>query len=603
LKKKIMLLLLTACLGLGTAGVHAAEKASSPVQGSSSSSLKEAFNELAIIPYDYQSKAFLQGQKTDISGDYEVVQRNGRVLVPIRLMGYLAEHTTGANQGYWEVVWNAKTPDDVVLRNVTLKRTVKFKVNSKTMLVNDESVKLDVPPQKIGGRVMLPLRDAATALGKQIAWLDGLILIGDTPINLKHPDTLAVKDSIKTQLTDRRKRVDYEKIATPLTQYETDVYYMKTVYLNNGASVEEQLFRKSGSNKATRVQVPGTPVFHSGKRIGDLFYYVSTVKNQAYLYAYDLKKQQAEKIATLGDWRPEDGWLTDVWKSDNELFVNLHVGDLTMGGDMLYRVKNGALQEVLSAKSLAGLASDREALYYTDFRFMTEVANNLSRFNMTTGEKELLGEPGYAYGVARSVEENGGVGYRTDSSLVLKNGALYTIGFNDSDPKDPNSVYQIDTTGRAHVKLAAGASQFWVIGEQLYYLEDSSGHLMRTGLNGGKPAVALSSRNISQIRMYENVFYYTSASGTDMELFRFDPATGQEKRLAALAPGATADTTFEVSKSGVYYVSHGYEPGIYHIAADGKQRRLSKDAVDQYVLTDSGMIYTLIYKEGVYSVK
>ncbi|WP_059046778.1 stalk domain-containing protein [Paenibacillus rubinfantis] len=603
MKKKIMMLLLTACLGLGTAGVHAAESAGSTDQGSGSRSLKEAFNELAIIPSNYQGKAFMQGQKTDIGGDYEVVQRNGRVLVPIRLMGYLAEHTTGADQGYWDVVWNAKTPDDVLLQNLPLKRTVKFTVNSTTMLVNGKSVKLDVPPQKIGGRVMLPLRDAATALGKQIAWLDGLILIGDTSVDLKHPDTLAVKNAIKTQLTDQRNRVDYEKVATPLTQLGTDVYYLKTVYLNNGASVEEQLFRQTGSNKATRVQVPGKPVFHSGKRIGDIFYYVSTVSNQAYLFAYDLKKQQPEKVASLGDWRPEDGWLTEVRKLDNELLVNLHVGDLTMGGDMLYRVKNGALEEVLSAKSLTSVTADQEALYSTDFRFMTEMANNLSRLDLTTGETALLGEPGYAYGVARSVEENGGVGFRSDSTLVLKDGALYAIGFNDSDPQDPNSVYRIDTTGRKHVKLVSGASQFWLTGKQLYYLEESSGRLMRTALNGGETPAAMSSQRISQLQMYENVFYYTSVGDKGMELFRLDPTTGQEKKLAALTPGATADTTFEVNKSGVYYVNRGYEPGIYHISSDGKERRLSKDTVDQSVLTDSGMIYTLVYKEGVYSVK
>ncbi|MBW4840081.1 MAG: copper amine oxidase N-terminal domain-containing protein, partial [Paenibacillaceae bacterium] len=173
MRKKFILLLLTACLGLGTAGVHAAEEGGN--QGSGSKSLKEAFSELAIIPYDYQGKAFIQGRKTDIGGDYEVVQRNGRVLVPIRLMGYLAEHTTGTNQGYWNIVWNAKTPDDVLLQNLSLKRTVKFKVDSTTMLLNGKSVKLDVPPQMIGGRVMLPLRDAATALGKRIDWLDGLI--------------------------------------------------------------------------------------------------------------------------------------------------------------------------------------------------------------------------------------------------------------------------------------------------------------------------------------------------------------------------------------------------------------------------------------------
>ncbi|MCK8485712.1 stalk domain-containing protein [Paenibacillus sp. MBLB2552] len=601
MRKKFILLLLTACLGLGTAGVHAAEEGGN--QGSGSKSLKEAFSELAIIPYDYQGKAFIQGRKTDIGGDYEVVQRNGRVLVPIRLMGYLAEHTTGTNQGYWNIVWNAKTPDDVLLQNLSLKRTVKFKVDSTTMLLNGKSVKLDVPPQMIGGRVMLPLRDAATALGKRIDWLDGLILIGDAAIDLKNPQTLAAKDSIRTQLTDRRKRVDYEKLSTPLTQFGNDAYYLKTVYLDNGASLEEQLFRLTGSKKATRIQVPGKPVFHSGKRIGDVFYYVSTVNNQAYLYAYDLEKQQPQKIASLGDWRPEDGWLSDVRKWDNDLFVNLHVGDLTMGGDTLYRVKNGALQEVLSAKDFVGAVKDRDTLYYTDFRFMTEMANNLSQLDMNTGEESLLGEPGYAYGVARSVEENGGVGFRSDSTLVLKDGVLYAIGFNDSDSKDPNSVYRIDTTGRTHKRLATGASRFWLIGERMYVLDGSSGRLMQTGLDGGETAAAVSSRRISQIRLYENAFYYTAFNGNELELFRFDPAAGKETKLASLAPGASADTTFEVNKSGVYYVSQGYEPGIYHIAADGKQRRLTKDAVDQFVLTESGMLYTLVYKEGVYSVK
>ncbi len=598
-----MLLLLTACLGLGTAGVHAAEKADTA--GSNSKSLKDAFSELAIIPYDYQGKAFMQGQKTDIGGDYEVVQRNGRVLVPIRLMGYLAEHTTGSDQGYWDVVWNAKTPDDVLIQNLTLKRTVKFKVDSTTMVVNGKSVKLDVPPKKIGGRVMLPLRDAATALGKRIDWLDGLILIGDTALDLKHPQTLAVKDSIRTQLTDRRKRVDYDHLSTPLTQFGTDVYYLKTVYRDNGASMEEQLFRQTAGKKATRIEVPGKPVFHSGKRIGDEFYYVSTVSKQAYLYAYDLKKQQTRKIAALGDWRPEDGWLTDVRKWENDLFVNLHVGDLTMGGDTLYQVKNGTLKEVLSAKELVGFTRDQGAVYYTDFRFMGKTEDNLSRVDATTGKVTPLGEPGYVYGATRSVEDQGGIGFSIDSTLVLKDGALYAIGFNNSDPKDANAVYRIDSTGRKHVKLAADARQFWLIGERIYYLEESSGRLMQTGLNGGEPesATAASSRKIAQIRMYGSVFYYTVNSGKEMKLFRFDPASGQEQELASLASGATADTTFEVNSSGVYYVSYGYEPGIYHIAPGGKQRRLSKDSVDQFLLTDSGVVYTLVYKEGVFTVK
>lgn len=234
---------------------------------------------------------------------------------------------------------------------------------------------------------------------------------------------------------------------------------------------------------------------------------------------------------------------------------------------------------------------------------MSGTSDNLYRVDAGTGKETQLGEPGYAYGVARSVEENGGVGLRTDPTLTLKDGALYAIGFNDSDLKDPNSLYRIDLTGRTHVKLATGVSRFWLIGERIYYVDESSGRLMHTGLDGGETAVALSSLKVAQIRMYENVFYYTSANGFGMDLYRFDPAAGQEKNLASLASGASADTTFEVNKSGVYYVSHGYEPGIYHIASDGKQHRLTKDDVDQTVLTDTGMLYTLVYQTGVYSVK
>jgi hypothetical protein len=47
-------------------------------------------------------------------------------------------------------------------------------------------------------------------LGKRIDWLDGLIMIGDQSANLQHPQRLAIKEAIISQLSDPRLRVDNE---------------------------------------------------------------------------------------------------------------------------------------------------------------------------------------------------------------------------------------------------------------------------------------------------------------------------------------------------------------------------------------------------------
>ncbi|WP_199618213.1 stalk domain-containing protein [Paenibacillus alkalitolerans] len=112
----------------------------------SKKTLSEVFDRMVIIPYDFQGKAFVNGQKSEVYQQFEAVERNGRVLVPIRFMGYLATQA-GNYSSSWDVHWDQKHPDDILLTNYALQKTVKFTVNSKTMLVNKQPVALDVPPQ------------------------------------------------------------------------------------------------------------------------------------------------------------------------------------------------------------------------------------------------------------------------------------------------------------------------------------------------------------------------------------------------------------------------------------------------------------------------
>ncbi|WP_059051134.1 stalk domain-containing protein [Paenibacillus senegalimassiliensis] len=602
MRSKWMSLCLAACLSLGTAGAYAAEQQN--VAGSSNKSLEQAFNELSIIPYNYAGKAFIQGQKRELGGDYQVVQRNGRVLVPIRLMGYLAEQSTGPNQGMWEVIWEAKKPEDITLRNVTQKKSVKFKLNSKTMLVNEKQVALDVPAQMINGRVMLPLRDAGVALGKQITWLNGLILIGDGTIDVKHPQTQAVQTAIMKQLTDSRKPIVDDKVITPLTRYNNANYYTRTFYRNNGSTLDEQLFRQTPDKKNVQVEVPGQPVFNSAKVIGEDLYYVSKVNDEVSLYAYSFATLKPRKIASLGiqDLSPGWGWLTDVQKLDGELYINLHSGDLTMGHDTLYLVKNGALQQITTAKSVLGLVKDQANLYYTDFRFMSGPTDNISRVDTLTGEQVELGEPGYVYGIIRHSMVNGGVGYTGDDSLTLRDGSLYALGFKDSDPEDVTALYRISSTERKHEQIVANTQRFWVVQEQIYYLDGDTGALMRAGLDGSN-LERITPDQANVLKIYDNLFYYTVEGNQGTELYRYNPANGQATKLAGLPGISDSDLRLYIGKTGIYYIADGYAPGIYKLGADGSSQHIVKDTIGQAVLSEAGLVYSLMYQEGVYSVK
>ncbi len=526
-----------------------------------------------------------------------MVQRNGRVLVPIRLMGYLAAQSD-RNHGMWDVSWNQQHPNDVLLTSNALHKTIKFTVNSKTMLINNEPVTLDVPPQKINGRIVLPLRSAAMALEKKIDWLDGLIIIGDESVDLQHPQTLDIKDKIKTQLTDSRKRNDYTKTVTPLTKYGNVMYFYKSIYHENG--VTEELYRKVEGQKEAKIQIPGSPVFATARAIGNELYYVSVVNHITELHAFNFADNSSREICAIEQWNPMDGWLADVTYVDNELYINLHYGDLTMGAETLYKVDQaqGSLQEVMRTKSLIEFAKDGDYIYFTDFMFMSGPADNLYRLNTKTVERTPIGESGFVYGVHRTIE-NGGVGYSSSGALYVRDGYLYTLGYKESDLTDESAVYKINLADRTQVKLTSPTKQFWMVNDRIYYIDASSGYLKSVDSEGGNQQT-LVERKVLHVEFYNGEIYYSAnanGAGSNLgSLYRYNIANEQEVRLSD-----KSISSFYAGKAGVYYSSNGYEPGLYKIDEGGHNVSLVKDRIDRAILTDAGMVYTLVYEEGIYA--
>ncbi|PJO41235.1 copper amine oxidase N-terminal domain-containing protein [Lysinibacillus xylanilyticus] len=93
-----------------------------------------------------------------IQFDQGAVSVNGRTLVTMRTIFEELDST---------VQWTAKTKTITANRGT---KKITLVVGSKTATVNGQKITLDVPPQIINGRTLVPLRFISEALGAKVDW-------------------------------------------------------------------------------------------------------------------------------------------------------------------------------------------------------------------------------------------------------------------------------------------------------------------------------------------------------------------------------------------------------------------------------------------------
>ncbi|MGE7690623.1 copper amine oxidase N-terminal domain-containing protein [Lysinibacillus sp. NPDC097214] len=94
----------------------------------------------------------------EVEFDQGAVSINGRTLVPMRTIFEELEST---------VQWNAKTKSITAVRGT---KKIGLVIGSKTATVNGQKIALDVAPQIINGRTLVPLRFISEALGAKVDW-------------------------------------------------------------------------------------------------------------------------------------------------------------------------------------------------------------------------------------------------------------------------------------------------------------------------------------------------------------------------------------------------------------------------------------------------
>lgn len=120
--------------------------------------------------YVGSNKAFVNDVEKQIdeqNNDVAVFVENDRSYVPVR---FISENYGG------DVEWIPETQTV----NITFEdRTISLTIGKPEIMINGEVTKLDVAPIVRNDRTYLPLRACTEAIGKEVFYSDGLILISD----------------------------------------------------------------------------------------------------------------------------------------------------------------------------------------------------------------------------------------------------------------------------------------------------------------------------------------------------------------------------------------------------------------------------------------
>lgn len=120
--------------------------------------------------YVGSNKAFVNDVEKQIdeqNNDVAVFVENDRSYVPVR---FISENYGG------DVEWIAETQTV----NITFEdRTISLTIGKPEIMINGEVTKLDVAPIVRNDRTFLPLRACTEAIGKEVFYSEGLILISD----------------------------------------------------------------------------------------------------------------------------------------------------------------------------------------------------------------------------------------------------------------------------------------------------------------------------------------------------------------------------------------------------------------------------------------
>ena len=117
---------------------------------------KNLYNKVKDYYKNQPIKVYVQGEKVDF--DQEPIIKNGRTLVPLRKI-FEALNA--------DVIWDGETKTAKVTKgNIE----IEFQIGNKNLIANGKSKTIDVEPQLVNGRTLVPLRAISESMNLNVDW-------------------------------------------------------------------------------------------------------------------------------------------------------------------------------------------------------------------------------------------------------------------------------------------------------------------------------------------------------------------------------------------------------------------------------------------------
>jgi len=365
---------------------------------------------------------------------------SGYTLVPVR---FLAE-SAGAT-----VTYESGTGTAVLKYG---NKTIRIRNGSRTMTVNGAVTRLEVAPLQQDGRMYAPLRQVSVALGKQLFYQDGLIVVsGGTPFLDKTRDASIIAEQIRSLGMVRVARASTDLMKELLAWQNRSGFFQRdggpmlsvteelaapsvadgamSAGASESAANAPESQKTEGNSDAsttdnhstTNLQVEGVDEGDILKTDGDLLYQVN--RNRI-LIVRALPATDMRLLANLrlGD---EGFWPTEIYVSDGRLTI-LGTCTAAISGDVVPVGK-----ESIGTDPSAGLtASLAPSIRYMPPQQQQTTMTKVLTFNVSNPEKPLRSG---SYEVEGSLLASRRIG---DSLYLVTNKNLYPwlIG---TDPATP----------------------------------------------------------------------------------------------------------------------------------------------------------------------
>lgn len=564
-----------------------------------------SLNKWSIVPIQYENKIFVQGEYIDLDGPYEIYTEKGTSYIPFRLLADLVS----TNEEHWRVEWNMKKPNEVILQvnhmkimgsggMVSTEETapvIKLTVDSTKAFIGDKEITLSKAPKKIDGKIALPLRSVGEVISKKVSYKNGLIFIGDSIYPTDNEQLNDMADQVKSFLETKQRAVMPEVIPTPLAYIDEKSIYQEVAYDEETGQVITKLYsQKIGESPLLIKTLVGSDFGNMGND-ATVLYYRSGKDQDKVLYVLDLKNMRSVALCKVSELGSPD-WIEGIQsikEKEETYYITVHYGDWTMGSESLFEIKDGKVNNLINVKAFSSVLIEDEAIYYSEMTMFNE-GDNFFKYNRTTGETTTVGQNNFLYDMGVEEVQGGASSYWSCKNAFIKDGKLYTLGY-ELESYTGAKLYQIDLTTSEQKAITGFTTAFWSVGNQLFYLDTFTRQLKVTDLEGSLPKT-LVDQKVNKVMAKDETIYYALqvvASEEQLGLYQYNVVTQETTCITKLPI-----KDFCVTQKGIYYLSAGYDPGLYSWK-DGREDWLEEERIKYYDMNEYGIGYATVFnREG-----